>query len=401
MQAYETTVCGKNIAEESGLEALATRIYETDFDNPMLTQLTDDQDFFGQENGLQEFEDLAIKKAYDGLKTDDEKIMFNRALGIDPKIDSWKRVVGQAEGTLFPIDKIQTFKDAGSEDRLVVSGLVGLQLVKFRSRCCLLAKSRFKEYGFGTFAESCAFVGAYVVGKLIDKDRERLFSKEPSFSYSKDGISHTILVGGTFHGDFTITDMSFMEREVISPANALVEYSPIQDVLVSGYHSTEPDVVEAMLEHTYIHKGEQATTKLVDEFMDIIEPLLEPGGKVNFQAGNFADYGDGDMQSSLIRLKLLTEQGDYKDILANQICLRSAPYLPQSDIMFEIISTPDGIRLQNNSERHSDEPIGIDIDTAHFGNLFASLLSQTQAGLGRTSPHQLIELTMKAKELLG
>jgi hypothetical protein len=402
MRIYEATNRGLDIARDSGLEDLAKHIYETDYGNPILTQLTEDHPFNFDGNEPQRLEDIAIQKSYAGFKTEEERMAFGRALCIDPELDYWQQLGGTLEGTLFPLSEMRPFAKASPEDRLVVSGLVGLQLTKFAARCHLLAETRYKEYGFGTFSESCAFAGAYIVGSLIDKDQFRLFERVPSFSYDEDGVKHSISVGGTFHGDFIITEDTAMKENAVTPSHRLAEYGPRQSLTVSGYHSVEPLVVEAMLEQVYMTEGRQATKELIDEFIELIAPLVDSDGKVGFTLGNFADYGDGDVGSGLIGLRLLTEEdGDYRTILSDKETLFSMPYLPQSDTEFEIVSVSDGIRLQNGNQCMSYQSAGITINRDHYGDLLSGLLGQAQKGLGRTSPHQLIELVILAKDLLG
>ncbi|HUY53358.1 MAG TPA: hypothetical protein VMV24_02160, partial [Candidatus Dormibacteraeota bacterium] len=272
-------------------------------------------------------------------------------------------------------------------------------LVDFRQKCNLLARSRYEEYGFRSFNESCAFVGAYVMAALSDNYNERISGDIPSFTYEDNGVYHKISIGGTIHGDFKISEIKTLTSGIISPIGTETEFSPIGDMNLSAYHSVEPSIVESMLAHEFLKGDKQRLTRLIDEFMDICRPLVDHDGNVKYTVGNFGDYGQSSSISDYpISIKILLE--DRK--LRNEDILFGSFVDPagSSDILFEIISLDNGIRLQNRYSNYSDTESYIDINRQHFGEIFNALLSQTQAGLGRTSPHQLIKLIIEVKKML-
>jgi len=403
--SYEVTALGKQIAHESGLEGLPQHLLEIEYNNPLLVQLTDKYAF--QIEDPEEIETTAIQKARTKLKTEQEISMFERGLYIDRHKDWWRRTGELAKDTLFPNHIIDQFTPATEDDNFVLSGIVGLQLVDFRQRCHLLARSRYQEYSFKSFNESCAFVGAYVIAGLSEDSREKLYGNTPSFTYVSDGVSHKIMVGGTIHGDFRMSETRTLSKGIISPINTETEFSPRRVMNVSAYHSVEPDVVESMLLQELQVCDKQGLTGLVNEFIDVFKDLHPTLANLAREAaGNpfdtgFADYGTrDDIDDTIIKINLLLEGKLRRD---RDALFATIVFPIKSDIRFEIISLENGIRLQNTGyydEDHNEITPFIDINRQHFGDLFKTLLLQTQAALGRTSPQQLIKLIFAVKKLL-
>lgn len=398
MREYVATGEGESLAAQTGLDALANRLYERDYDRPLyvLTYLT--RDGFGWRND-EEGTQAEVRATRAKLKSSDEVYMFDRALSVDPKTDSWRHIGDYEEGTLFPIRSITSFSKASEEDRLILSGAAGLSLVNFRQRCPLLSRSRYQEFGFRSFNEACAFVGGYVVGRFIDLESSRLSGKEPSFKYAKNGIFHSVSVGGSFHGDFRMSETWLTQSDIVSPINTMTEFSPRQSLDVAGYHSVEPEIVATLIEAEFIKAGKTAAMQVVDEFVAVLTEATNSSGNIDFRSGAFADYGDGDVRYSLTSLRLLLTHEDY-DPLSRKDALHSSPYLPQSSTMFEIVPTESGVKFQNRDEKQEFDVRGISIDREHYVDLFRALIGQTSGGLGRTAPTQLLELVYRAKSLL-
>ncbi len=333
------------------------------------------------------------------LKTAEEVAQFYRGMSIDIKTDRWRRLGGIEQNTLFPIREVIPYAPATEDDRLILSGAAGLSLVNFRHRCSLLARSRFEDYGFQTFNEACAFVGAYVVGKLVNADRRWPKEKEPSFSYVQNGVIHTLSVGGSFHGDFRMSETQIPEADILSPINTITEFRPQRTLDVAGYHSIEPDIVASLIEAEFLRAGEKAASNLVHEFIKTLDNETDEAGNIQFRSGAFADYGDGDVWFSLRTLEQMIMDKDYSP-LRRDGWLHSSRYLPQSSTMFEIVPTDEGVKFQNRDEKYAGDVRGIRVNREFYTDLFRSLVRQTSGGLGRTSPSQIIQLVYGAKDLL-
>jgi len=400
MREYLPTNRGEQLANETGLQTLTARLLDKDYKHPLfiVTSLTQEQ-YWGFDNRAENNLNNEVREARSLLKTNDELLLFNKGMSIDPDTDSWRKIGDAEEGTLFPARKIMPYARAAEEDQLVVSGAAGLSLANFRRQCPLLARSHFENYGFKTYNEACAFVGAYVVGKMVRAEECSLKEKDPSFSYIKDGIMHIISVGGSFHGDFSMTETTTAQSDIMSPINTKTEFGPQSGLSVAGYHSIEPEIVATLIEAEFLKAGPMATLDLVNDFLQTLSDVADASGNIEFQRGNFADYGDGDVQFSLTLLRILLKEDGY-DPFKKHASLHSSAFLPQSSTMFEILPTQDGVKFQNKDKNNAERVSGIYIGREHFRDLFGALLGQTALGLGRTSPSQIIQLVYGAKSLL-
>lgn len=398
MREYVPTVKGKSLAAQTGLEGLANRLYEKNYDRPLyiLDYLT--RDNFGWRDDAEDMQ-TEVRTTRAKLKSSDEVYMFDRALSVDPETDSWRRIGDYEDDTLFPVRALTTFAKASEEDSLILSGAAGLSLVNFRQRCPLLSRNRYQEFGFRSFNEACAFVGGYVVGRLVNLESSRLLRKGPSFEYEKNGVLHAVSVGGSFHGDFRMSETRVVQSDIVSPIHTMTEFSPQKSLNVAGYHSVESEIVATLIEAEFIRAGKTAAMQLVDEFVAALTESTNSSGRIDFRRGAFADYGDGDVRYSLTSLKLLLADEGYNP-LRRKDALHSSPYLPQSSTMLEIVPTATGVKFQNRDERQELDISGINIDREYYVNLLRVLIGQTSGGLGRTSPTQLLELVYLAKSLL-
>lgn len=399
MNTYRPTPYGEMLAKESGLVDLAANLFDTNYGTPLLAQLTSDSFFSRGYNDAEQVELDAIRDGSKYAPTAQDRADLYRGVQISED-DRWRYVRGEDTDTLFPIPRILDFSAATDTDRFIVSGVAGLQLVNFRNHYPLLAKSRFAEFGFDSYIDSCAFVGAYVVGRLIELDSSsRLLIREhPSFTYSMDGVDKKVSIGGTFHGDFVMSEESSVSSQIISPTSRYVEYGPIDKINVSGYHSVEPDIVSSMIVYTCQRFGRQIASDLVNDMCAIAERRVNSEGQIESSVGAFGDFGDGDVRFELGMIKAVVNGEGWRQ---RRGTLSSTPYAPQSNIMFEIVAKDNGIKFQNKDINSEQEVRGIEIDYSNFGNFFEALLSQTQGGLGRTSIYQLIELVYKAREIFA
>lgn len=398
MQYYAATPEGHALATHTGLDDLAVKLHENEDDNysPVLSYLT--QDYFSLDDDRDDLE-AEVQAIRSGLTTYDELRMFNRAMTIDPDMQSWRHL-GDLEGdTLFPARSLIRFANASSEDRFILSGVAGLSLGAFGHTHPLLARGRHEEYGFQSFNEACAFVGAYVTGRLIELDMRELRQEEPSFRYSENDTMHTVCLTGSVHGDFRITETTTLQTDIVSPIQTMTEFCPIQEATIAGYHSIEPEIIATLIEAEYIRNGKAAATQLVQEFEAVLAEATDDSGDLKYNRGPFADYGNRECLYSLTSLELLLTDKSYHP-LQRQVALHSSPYLPQSSKLFEIVPTQAGVQFQNREKNQELATASIKISREQYTDLFRGLVGQTSKGLGRTAPMQLAELVVRAKSML-
>lgn len=397
MREYTVTKEGQDLAQQTGLDTLAHQLHHKGYNTAsfILPHLTETGYRWQNDSEDREAEVRSLRQS---LKSADETLMFDRALSIDPKTDNWRHIGNYEEDTLFPARSVTAFTPACEEDSLILSGAAGLSLVSYRQQCPLLARSRYQEFGFKSFIEACSFVGAYVVGRHIDLELERLRGADPAFQYAKDGFLYSLRVGGSFHGDFRMTESKQPQSGILSPVNSLTEISPRVNLGVAGYHSIEPEIVATLIEAEFLRGGKTAAMQLVTEFTAAMVEVTDSPEDTGVKSIGFADYGDGDIKHSLVSLELLLTHDDYNPLKHGAI-LHSTPYLPRSATRFEIALTDTGVKFQNRDENQDEVP-GIHLDREQYVAMFMALIRQTSAALGRTAPKQLIQIVDQAKSLL-
>lgn len=404
MRSYEVTERGEQIVLDSGVNALVQKVLDAEYLEDAFLYQVSRPDYMLSSFDLDELdvaEEQLIANALKYARSQDEQRALARGLNIDPESQAWRYLAPSDQPTLFPHPQAHTFTPATDEDRFIVSGAFGTTLSRYKSGFPILDRSRFADFGFSNHMEACAFVGACVIGKVAEIERARIDSKMPSFEIDDPRIKKKVSVGGTFHGDFVIELTRSPKRDVVSPASAMVEFTPKETFAIGGYHSVEPAITGALFADEYGKHGIDATRALVTELGEVIEEFVEEGGNVSFERGNFGDYGSGNSRYALIKLRT---QLDYPETATesdmHERKLFSGPYLPQSDTMFELKSIPEGLRFQMR-DMHDKEPTeGIDVPRQYYPELLRALMLQAQAGLGRTSPMQHIEVVQLAQSML-
>lgn len=402
MHVFQPTDKGRAIALESGLDELAIKLAESDSIHPLIDNLLSDRwEYYpGEDDEQATVEQSAVTYVAEYAKGYEETRTLARGLAIDHEADSWRFLDENDQLTLFPHEKMISLLPAIEEDRLVVSGVAGVMLAKYKARYPVLARSRYAEFGFDNHMEACAFAGAYVLGKIIDEKR-KYYKAPPSFKLRDDRIKEEVIASGSIHGDFVIGLTKTVRKGAISPAHSSVEFAPRGTVWVLGYHSVEPDIVAGMITDVYIRHGADEALQLLVDFENSLEDITGAKGTLDFKQGPFGDYGFGDVHFSLSKLRIMIERPETKQHIMKLGNLYSAPYSPQSDTLFEIKSFEDGLRIQNRKDDFPEPATGIDVPQSHYTEFFKTLVMQTQAGMGRTSPQQLVKVLEYAKDILS
>ncbi len=390
MSLFEVTTYGEKIAGQSGLESLVDQLGVSNLDSPLISHLANM--YVTPHEEPERVEADAIKNGLSKLRTEEEKILFERGLNINPTKSTWRRIGELAPGTLFPQNLIKNFMPATEEDRFILSGIVGLELIDFSQSCHLLNRIRYQEYGFDNFIESCAFVGAYVINLLS----ETPLSERPFFSFNENGLTHKISIGGTSIGDFLMTEDRTINSQIISPINRKTEFSPINTIDLMTEQSVEPAIVESMLVHELLRGGKKSLTMLVNEFTDICRPYIGFKDKVRFLFDKSPEYIRDEIDNHTRSIQILLKDKKLKDEQALYSYTNPAQFKPE----FSIISLEHGIRFQNEIFSGQEQNPTIDIDRKYFGELFRTVLLQTQDGLGRSTPNQIIEYITAVNNLL-
>ena len=396
MQIYRFTQEGAEIAKRSGLDEFAGKL---GIDTIIGINCTALEQILGSGLLRPDWVDEDIREIFNSLPTDAEKLALLRGLSIDPKQDAWRRVIGKEEGTLFPVDKTTVHEAARAEDRLVLGGVAGYIFEQLKPE--LLQEERYKDFGFETISDARIFLGAYAASRYIQNREKASSNSHPSYEYSKDGLRHTVSVGGSLDGDFRLSSSSTPESSAIAPNFQRVEFCLENVETVGSYHSLEPLIAEAMLVDTLTRGGKEEARKLIDSFDEVVQSRTR-GGVIEFTIGNFADYGDSASSSAPMELYFLKTEYTEEELKGK----RDEPIFnlfvspTAQKVSLEIRSTDEGIVLRNTHDDTPNTEGGITIFREHYVDLFSCLLSQTQRGLGRTSPLQLMEMLRIGREML-
>ena len=418
MRRYAFTERGQKLAKDLGLDDLANKIYKEDKSDFISGLVDDDYHSLYYDASSASEEAGAIQDMRNAFRSIDDQIYVERVFtNIHPEADfvpPWLYETGVQDGDerLFPIPEYRHLASADVQvDRLVLSGVIGHYLRKRHALRSVLSEEGFARYGFSNRVDAAAFAGAYILSALKDRHKEGCLlgggHDMPSFEVPRGGgLHHTISLGGSFHGDFRMHQTTQITKGGITPTGVRTLFAPEHTVGVVGYHSVEPSITDAMLECAYLQGGEERllgiTADLYEVANDFIQKKNASLGDDPFYVPRFADYGGGGIDYSLSWLRLMKDdkyEYNYpKNLDSGESILFGSPYLPQSSTDMQIVATHDGLLFRNSGDGVTGD--GILVPNNYFPSLFKALLTQSQQGLGRTSPDQHLRIIEKCKNLL-
>lgn len=275
-------------------------------------------------------------------------------------------------------------------DRIILTGAVGLEYDTRRAIRRMFSGSGQERFGFEGKQQAAAFAGAYLLSRIFDHDERYVFGNYPSFSFTREGYAQTVFVGGDMHGDFRMHQISRPVEGMLDPQGTPVEFMPTQRTPAYGYHSMEPHITLAMLEHAIQTHGEVGLELTLAEFASrAINVLGSHDTPLSIASTGFGDYGGNELEMSFLASDLRRTLDRARDPEPHTIALR-APYLPQSSTDLVIRHTEDGLDFYNQDRGNAsaEEPSAISIHQEFFGDMFEALLVQAAKALGRTSVSQ-------------
>lgn len=227
------------------------------------------------------------------------------------------------------------------------------------------------------------------IGILALKNRDLFFERGGGeWKSEHDGYAYTTRVTGSMHGDLRIERIRESFLPTRDPFGNDVRYRPMTDrdkEYVSGYHSTEPELLVAILHY-------------IDELrLDV--PCLRDGGKALLQelggrgqfAGNFADFGTDGIS------------GPESLFFGTAFPMATDPKAERT-IFHHIVTEGHGsYRIHVDERKHlaftyvskkgevGDSP-ELTLPPEEMDQFVRALLTQTQQGKGRTSLRQMRRL---------
>lgn len=407
MTEYRVTPAGEALALHTGLDDLAKQVKAADELPTAIaaalrptTNPRYEYDYESDESIDVLRDDIVAAQKY--LIDDRQKSMFEKALTVDPTKHNWC-YEGETTKTnvLFEGYSLIRHAPATAEDQLVVSGLAGLGLKTMKHATPLLDETRYAEFGFRSYTETCAFIGAYVVGECTDASE----NTAPHFDVSDEYVGRSIYASATYHGDLAFYEKTVPLKNIVSPLGTKVEYCPTATTLVSAYHSLEPAAAAGLITAEATTNGKTAAQQLVTEFTDILAQKIDKNGQIPHTTGNFGDYGgtgrSDEVRYALSGLDYLVSERTNKNI-ANGVgeTVLDSLVAPWLDARFQIVTTRSGVTLQNVDGNTEEVTSAITIARDQYPAMFQALLEQCIDGLGRTSPYQMAELLTRSRKLL-
>lgn len=401
MGMYVPTILGKEIVRNTGLNDLFLDI-QKDIDNiPLLEEANTlrGSNLKTKEQIVAENEAIRIARQFAAQWGITAQRTLEHGLAIEPGVDQWKYLVEDNEQSLLPGKSEKSFKPADDQDRIVVSGVMGVLIMNlYHERYPFLQEAGLSEYGFDDHMKKCAFVGAYILGESLKAFYRGVNGDIPSFTFKASEIETTISIGATMHGDFQITSSDAITRDAVNPKGLRVEYAPSRTVSIEGYHSIEPFIVASMIADVYMKKGVESANEFIKE-LEKNKFINQENGSINHTVGHFGDYGNNNI--SILSLSRLIQLLEGKSQRGKDNKLFSSTQGPLSSSLFEITSLENGIRFQSRPKNSEVPGASIDIPDECYAKLFETLLIQTIRGMGRTSPNELADVLIEAKKMLS
>lgn len=397
---FAPTNIGKEIGRESGLDDLAQKLHDDYDDASIVGGLRE----YGSSWMIGEQIDAITDNAHDvgdHLRSKKEIQSYREGLAIDGSYPSWRYLSGSGdEGALFDVEQFADLASATPDvDRLVLSGFAGLDLKRRHVVRALFSSTGLEQFGFEDRIQAARFVGGYLLGAMKELDEQRFRRVIPGYTYNDGFVETSIACPIDLHGDFRISQTQRATETVLSPIGTREHFGPEKNMVVSGYHSIEPHLVEHVLEDVYLRSGETGLLEFIDEATQvIIETFADESGEIPFRSGPFGDYGGDGRGPDLFRLRLITSDDDYRNRVEAKDDLAGYPVLPNSKDTLGLRREDKGLLICNRHPGYED--VGFLIPTEHYSLFFCLLIQQGQFGAGRTSPQQIIETLEAARTIM-
>lgn len=389
---YEFTDAGRKIIDDSGIEAVQTVLVEQ-LDEGELGEVlygTCANELFSH---YYIEEESTLKQAYsigrlalDDFDLIDIKSVFNSSFNT-----MWLQSIGRQEssGRLFPVDIFRSIAMTDFADEVLFTGAIAQEYACHEPVKSLL--DNYSRYSFGTRLDSAIFASAYILSSVTMIEQNRLFAKQPAnFIMHSDKAQDLIELPHDMHGDFRIRRKRSYSKDIISPAITSVEFSPVRELLISGYHSIEPVITACMIRSIRENNTNDEALEKINQLVNVAKEYCD-NGQMWPEMVLYSDYSTNiqdDYALLCYSRPPLQQSSDDRTVF-------SAPCLPQSDVRFVVSSSIDGISMFNrdsNSDTIPNEDDKILVPAEYFPDMFRILLQQAGRGDGRTSVAQHLQL---------
>lgn len=389
---YEFSDVGREIIDDSGIDAiqavLAEQLDEGELGEVLYSTCANELFYHHYTE-----EESTLKQAYSvgRLALDDFDLINTRSIFTSSLSTMWFQSDGRQEsnGRLFPVDTFRSIAMTNFVDRVVFTGAIAQEYLDYDPVKGLL--DNYSRYNFGTRFDSAIFVSAYILSSVVMIEQNILFTKQPPYFKIHSGeMQDLIELPPDLHGDFRIRRKRSYHKGVSSPANTSVEFSPVRELLISGYHSIEPVITACMIRNIRENNTDGEAFDKINQLVSVAKEHLD-NEQMWPDMVFYGDYGTG---VNLGSYALQNYARPRENRNSSDSTVFFVPCFPQSEVRFVVSSDINGISIFNrdsNSNVFPDDDDRILIPAEYFPDMFRILLQQAGRGDGRTSVAQHLQ----------
>lgn len=221
--------------------------------------------------------------------------------------------------TLFDYEHSVKKQPARTHDKLVISGLMGEQILSRRKRTKVTKEinALASEIEPDRLARVILVGGAAVTSDIfLSKYRDyNSYLSQPD----ENGVLYETRIGGSLHGDFYSSRHVRFAEHIIDPLGRKQIFGPQSERFYApAYHSTEPIILASILGCYANSVGVKKSREIYRRVSSRLETARFSGGGQNF----FADFGDEDDDAGQPLLRELIRDGvNIGDTLASIIII--------------------------------------------------------------------------------
>jgi len=276
------------------------------------------------------------------------------------------------EDGLFPVQLPSERLSFDETDASVMSGAAGAYVAEYRSD----EEEVEKQYTLSQLKQ----LGVLAMNlKPIDRGRSinlPAIREQPPLK---------VTVSGDIHGDFSMFISSLAHQGSITPYGTLEVIAPVDEYIISGYHSVEPNLVNCMIEHL---AGKYSSEEKEILYKQIVTNEGEWSQR-GIPGTGFADYG-----FSSGSLRFLREWIPEENLQSGSVMESLTVYPGRRNVTLDVVKGESGIHLKQMVFGDEDVEAGECVQDLFIDNNNIPGFIETLglADAGRTSPIEILAL---------
>ena len=275
----------------------------------------------------------------------------------------------ESEDVLFTASVPGVVKPANLVDGLVLSGALGWSRDEYGDLIDYVKEKKI------------ALLDAHRLAGAASLTIRRDVLESGEYGFEEDGIATTQYVGADLHGDFRMRRIVRAGDAVTAPHGERVDISPLlEHHTAAAYHSTEMNIVAAMLAHLFHDKSteeKQALKHAILESVSQDKHWLQPFGDLGDEAGHVERYA---------------KSFNGHDIRTGEVLDELIVTPDRRHIFLEIVSEEAGIDFVTIGLNADNEREHLDKVTIPNGEIADFIVALGNAGQGRVRIESLRRL---------